>query len=178
MPRRLAGSAYAARQAECARAVAAIAAPRSPASAACATSTSSGSRPRARTLDAIAYRRARHVVTENARVLAAASALDAGDAEALGPILSAGHASLRDDFDVSTPALDRLAELAEATPGVLGARLTGAGFGGCLIALARPGCAPALAAAIAGEDPPEGGARARVLPVRPAAGAGLVQVGG
>ncbi len=80
--------------------------------------------------------RARHVVSENARVLEAARALRSRDAEALGPLLSGSHASLRDDFGVSTPELDALvAALEEA--GALGARLTGAGFGGCVVALAR-----------------------------------------
>jgi galactokinase len=79
--------------------------------------------------------RARHVVTENARVLEAAKALAAGDAGTVGRLLSESHASLRDDFEVSTPELDALcAALEEA--GALGARLTGAGFGGCVVALA------------------------------------------
>ena len=84
-------------------------------------------------------RRARHVVTENARVLAAVEALRAGDAEAVGRLMDASHASLRDDFEVSTSALDDLAHRLRATPGVYGARLTGAGFGGCVVALAAPG---------------------------------------
>jgi galactokinase len=82
--------------------------------------------------------RARHVVSENARVLAAADALKAGDLETVGRLLSESHASLRDDFEVSTPELDLLVgELERA--GALGARLTGAGFGGCVVAIARPG---------------------------------------
>jgi galactokinase len=79
-------------------------------------------------------RRARHVVTENARVLAFAEALRIGDDAALGPLMLASHASLRDDFEVSTPELDVLVDaLVEA--GALGARLTGAGFGGCVVGL-------------------------------------------
>ncbi|MFO0588402.1 MAG: galactokinase [Polyangiaceae bacterium] len=81
-------------------------------------------------------RRLRHVVTENERVRAAVSALRAGDVERLGELLSASHASMRDDYEVSLPDIDRLVSIAEATPGVLGARLTGGGFGGCVIALA------------------------------------------
>ncbi len=77
---------------------------------------------------------ARHVVTENARVLEFAAALRAGDPDPLGPILLAGHASLRDDFRVSTSELDLLVE-ALTGHGATGARLTGAGFGGCVIAL-------------------------------------------
>jgi galactokinase len=79
--------------------------------------------------------RARHVVSENERVLAAAAALRDGDVYALGRLLSESHVSLRDDFEVSTPQLDALVEALTAS-GALGARLTGAGFGGCVVALA------------------------------------------
>ena len=89
--------------------------------------------------DPVVRRRARHVVTENARVREAAAALAAGDVVAAGRAMAASHASLRDDFEVSTAALDRLVAELAATPGVHGARLTGAGFGGCAVALARPG---------------------------------------
>jgi len=84
---------------------------------------------------------ARHVVTENARVLAFAAALRARDIEALGPLLLASHASLRDDFAVSTPELDLLVD-AFVAAGALGARLTGAGFGGCVVGLAMGRDAP------------------------------------
>jgi galactokinase len=84
-------------------------------------------------------RRARHVVTENERVLACADALRAGDLAGAGTLMAASHRSLRDDFEVSTPALDTLVERLSATPGVYGARLTGAGFGGCVVALAEAG---------------------------------------
>jgi galactokinase len=77
---------------------------------------------------------ARHVVTENARVLETAAALSSGDVAALGPLLAASHASLRHDFEVSTPELDLLVDLL-VEHGALGARLTGAGFGGCVVAL-------------------------------------------
>ena len=80
--------------------------------------------------------RARHVVSENARVLHAARALRAGELAALGPLLLESHASLRDDFEVSTPELDALVE-ALVDAGAAGARLTGAGFGGCVVALAE-----------------------------------------
>jgi galactokinase len=80
--------------------------------------------------------RARHVVAENARVLATADALPRGDLSVLGPLLLASHASLRDDFGVSTPELDTLVEVM-VTSGAAGARLTGAGFGGCVVALAQ-----------------------------------------
>jgi galactokinase len=85
------------------------------------------------TFDAVAGEPlARHVVTENARVLDATEALRAGDLERLGALALASHASLRDDFAVSTPELDLLVDLL-VDEGALGARLTGAGFGGCVI---------------------------------------------
>ena len=88
-------------------------------------------------LAALPRRRARHVITENARTLAAADALRAADAPRLGALMNAGHESLRDDFEVSTPELDALVESAQRQPGCLGARMTGAGFGGCALALLR-----------------------------------------
>jgi galactokinase len=84
-------------------------------------------------------RRARHVITENARVLAFAEAWEEGNVGLAGELMEASHASLRDDFEVSTPTLDDLVDRLRRTPGVLGARLTGAGFGGCAVALAEPG---------------------------------------
>jgi galactokinase len=84
-------------------------------------------------------RRARHVIDESSRVLAFVDAVRHGDVTEAGQLMNASHASLRDDFEVSTPALDSLVEVLQGTNGVLGARLTGAGFGGCAVALARPG---------------------------------------
>jgi galactokinase len=84
-------------------------------------------------------RRARHVVTENERVRSFAAALQRGDLRGAGALMVESHASLRDDFDVSTRALDDLVDDLLDTPGVFGARLTGAGFGGCAVALVEPG---------------------------------------
>ena len=89
--------------------------------------------------DPVLRRRARHVVSENARVTAFASALAGDDLAAAGALMVESHRSLRDDFDVSTTALDDLVDHLLRQPGVHGARLTGAGFGGCVIALAEPG---------------------------------------
>lgn len=88
------------------------------------------------------YRRACHVISENKRVLQAAEALRTGDIAAVGRLLYESHKSLRDDFEVSTPELDLLVDLARRTEGVFGARLTGAGFGGCAVSLVAT---PALA---------------------------------
>ena len=92
-------------------------------------------------------RRVRHVVTENARVREAVAALAARDDARLGELLTASHTSLRDDYEVSTPELDRLVELAMGA-GALGARLVGGGFGGSIIALGRRGGAKQLAAQV------------------------------
>lgn len=86
-------------------------------------------------LDETIRRRARHVVTENARVLAAAEALAAGDVRFVGRLMDESHASLRDDFEVSRPELDTMVALARSHDGCHGARMTGAGFGGCAVAL-------------------------------------------
>ena len=94
-------------------------------------------------------RRARHVITEDARVLRAVEAMRAGDVVGLGALLDASHASLRDDFEVSTKEIDALVAIARREPGVLGARLTGGGFGGSIVALAREGEGAAAAKRVA-----------------------------
>ena len=86
-------------------------------------------------MDETTFRRARHVVSENERTLRAAEAMRGGDASLLGRLMNESHRSLRDDFEVSTRALDAMVESARSAPGCHGARLTGAGFGGCVVAL-------------------------------------------
>jgi galactokinase len=86
-------------------------------------------------LDPTTARRARHVVTENARTLAAADAMCHGDASLIGTLMNDSHRSLRDEFEVSSPALDAMVEVAQAQEGCYGARMTGGGFGGCAVAL-------------------------------------------
>jgi galactokinase len=110
--------------------------------------------------DAVARRRCRHVVSENARVESFGAALAAGDGQGAGRLMMESHTSLAEDFEVSTPALDALVARLDATPGVLGARLTGAGFGGCVVALVTAGAA----ARVAGDYP-------RAWVVRPSPGA-------
>lgn len=95
------------------------------------------------------HKRARHVVTENARVLAAASAMRANDPVALGGLFVESHVSMRDDFEVSVPEVDAIVERALRDPAVYGARLTGGGFGGAVVVLARAGEAKAAADRIA-----------------------------
>jgi galactokinase len=94
-------------------------------------------------------RRARHVISENARVLAAVRAIEDGDLAALGAILCAGHTSMRDDFEASLPAIDQLVAIAGADPEIYGARITGGGFGGAIVALAVRGQGSAAGARIA-----------------------------
>jgi galactokinase len=94
------------------------------------------------------FRRCRHVVTENARVVAAAAALRAGDLDTAGDLMRLSHVSMRDDFEISTPEVDAMVESAMRADGTIGARLTGGGFGGCTVNLVRAGQAAAFAAAV------------------------------
>jgi galactokinase len=105
-----------------------------------------------RRLEALAQlpeKRARHVITENLRVLAAVRALRAGDVVRLGELLNASHASLRDDYEVSTEEIDALVALGQQDPDVYGARMTGGGFGGAVVMLAKQDRARAAAERIA-----------------------------
>jgi galactokinase len=88
-----------------------------------------------RKLPDLIYRRCRHIVTENARVLEAERALEAGDFVACGRAMNASHLSMRDDFEITCPEVDMLAGLAQTVKGVYGSRMTGGGFGGCTISL-------------------------------------------
>jgi len=146
--RRLETSAYNERRAECDRAVAAIQsiepAVRSLRDVDPALLDAAADR-----LDPVAARRARHVVEENARVLETETALASGDLDRVGRLFAASHASLRDLYEVSSPELDALVEIATSVDGVVAARLTGAGFGGSTINLVQRAAVPALRAAIA-----------------------------
>ena len=115
--------------------------------------------------------RARHVVTENARVLAAVDAFRADDRGRIGELFAASHASLATDFEVSTPELDALVEIATRTDGVIAARMTGAGFGGCTVNLVEAARAQAALAAIASAYQERTGREARAWLSAPAAGA-------
>ena len=104
--------------------------------------------PRARELmDETTFRRVRHVVTEDQRVLDAVRTLRAEGPRAIGPMLDASHASMRDDFEISVPELDLAVDTARAA-GAVGARMTGGGFGGAAIALVDRGLVPAVTAAV------------------------------
>jgi galactokinase len=128
-------------------------------------------------VDAATYRRCRHVVTENARVTETIAALAAGDLAAVGDLFAASHASLREDYEVVSPELDTLVEIARSVPGVVAARMTGAGFGGCTINLVARDAIAALRERVLAVYPGRTGLRPRVLAVDAAAGAGFVPEG-
>ena len=171
-PRRLSSSAYNARRAQCERAVAVIAADVPGVRSLRDVDLAMLDRFRD-LLDDETARRCEHVIRENARVVDAVAALEAGDTATVAQLFAESHASLRDLYEVSSPELDALVDLAATIPGTA-ARMTGAGFGGCTINLVpRAGLARF-------RDTVEAGYRerarldARVFEVEPASGAGLL----
>lgn len=96
----------------------------------------------------LVYRRCRHIVTENARVLEAERALNAGDFAACGRAMNASQASMRDDFEITCPEIDALAEIGQGIDGVYGSRMTGGGFGGCTVSLVDAGAVEAAKATL------------------------------
>ena len=124
-------------------------------------------------LPEVVRRRCRHVITENARALESAEALRAGDLERFGRLMNASHDSLRDDYEVSGPELDLLVEIARGVEGVWGSRLTGAGFGGCTVTLARPEAVEPLRRAILARYPKETGLEPQIWDSEAADGAAI-----
>ncbi len=122
-------------------------------------------------LDEVQLKRARHVVSENARTLEAADALTAGDAPRIGELMNASHTSLRDLYEVSSPELDAVVEIAGGVEGVIGARMTGGGFGGSAVALVREEAVEPLRDALAEQYPPRAGRAATVYVCKAAQGA-------
>jgi galactokinase len=173
--RRLDTSAYNERRAECDRAVAAIAR-LDPAVRSLRDVDPAMLEAADELMDPVAARRARHVVEENIRVLETERALAAGDLIEVGRLFAASHASLRDLFEVSSPELDALVEIATSTEGVVAARLTGAGFGGSTINLVRHDRVGAFRANIEREYPARTGLRPRVLEVDPVDGASFIAI--
>jgi galactokinase len=114
-------------------------------------------------LPEVLARRARHVITENDRVLQARDALRSDDLNRFGSLLNASHASLRDDYDVSVPEVDRLVELAQSDQRVFGARMTGGGFGGAIVIAVHGGSGAAVAAGVVREYARHGDRLATVL---------------
>jgi galactokinase len=168
--RRLDGSAYNERRTQCEAAVAVFAA-RWPGVGSLRDVTPSMLDDAAGDLGPLLERRARHVVEENERALQAADAFESSDVEEAGRLFSQSHASLRDLYEVSSPELDALVEIAGSVPGVLGSRLTGAGFGGCTVTLVRRDAVAALSDAVMEGYPARTGLAPQVFEVRPAPGA-------
>ena len=122
----------------------------------------------------VAFRRARHVITEIERTRQAARAIRAGDWAATGQLMDASHASLRDDFEVSCAELDLVVELAQAigeSGGIIGCRMTGGGFGGCAVSLVRVEAIPQITTQIAAAYRKKTGLEPTIFSSRPAGGA-------
>jgi galactokinase len=119
------------------------------------------------------YRRARHVVSENARVLEAAGALQRGDLRTVGALMNASHESLRTDYEVSSPELDLMVAIAQNGEGVYGARMTGGGFGGCTVNLVDAAAEQTIRERIAGEYLSATGVTAAMYDGTPVAGAAI-----
>ena len=170
--RALASSGYNDRRAACQRAVAAVRTIAPDVRALRDVDAALLSRAR-RAMDDDAYRRASHVVGEIPRPAAMAAALGAGDLAAAGRLMDESHASLRDRFDVSCPELDAMVAAARAHPSCVGARLTGAGFGGCAIALVEAAEVERFVAATARRYEAAAGRPGSLFPVRPSQGAHL-----
>jgi len=124
-------------------------------------------------LDDTVAKRARHVITENARTEAAAQALAQGDLKRMGQLMAESHLSMRDDFEITIPPIDALVQIIGEVIGEAGGvRMTGGGFGGCVVALAPQELAPAVEAAIAQKYPAASGLEATVYICQASAGAG------
>ncbi len=126
-------------------------------------------------LSEIAFRRARHIVTENARVLEAIEAMNNGNLKRLGELFNASHVSLRDDFEVTNDALNIIVACAREQEGCYGARMTGAGFGGCAVALVADENAEAFTRALSAAYRQRSGLEAAVYVCKASEGAGVAQ---
>ncbi len=169
-PRELVDSAYNERRGQCERAAAVLGVP------ALRDIDSDALRARAGELDDTLLRRARHIVSENERVQTGIRALEAGDSEALAELINASHASARDDYEVSCAELEAMRDAALASPGCLGARLVGAGFGGCVMALVEAPRVEAFAVRVADRYREATGLEPSIFATGAAAGAGVVAI--
>ena len=123
----------------------------------------------------VVYRRCRHVLTENQRVLDAIEVMGAGDWAAFGELLKGSHASLRDDYEVSCEELDIMCELAQEAAGCLGARMVGAGFGGCAMAAVEADAVEGFGETLAKKYQAATGREPRIFAVQAAAGAAITE---
>ena len=165
--RGLVGSAYNERRAQCEEAAALFGV------AALRDVDSATFHARAAELDPLTRKRARHVVTENARTLEAASRLENGNVHRFGELMNESHASLRDDFEVSRPELDAMVAIAREHDACFGARMTGAGFGGCAVALVESENAVEFAQRVAAAYETSVGVRPAVYVCAASAGASV-----
>ncbi len=131
--------------------------------------------PREHELPPLAAKRARHVITEDARVLQAVAAMRRGDLFTFGQLMDASHASLRDDYGVSSPELNAMVDIARAQPGCFGSRLTGAGFGGCTVNLVQDDAVQAFVANVAAGYQSRIGIAPQIYPCRASAGASIIE---
>ena len=121
----------------------------------------------------VPYRRARHVISENNRVLEAVKALKGDRTREFGELLYRSHASLRDDYEVSCKELDILVDLARRAPGIVGARMTGAGFGGCTVNLVESAAVQEFCDSVQPAYSKETGIQCPIYVCLPSAGAGV-----
>ncbi len=129
-------------------------------------------------MEPVAFKRARHVISENERTLQAADAIRASDWPTVGRLMYASHASLRDDYEVSCAELDVVVDIAQAigeNGGVIGCRMTGGGFGGCAVSLVKADAAASITRAIDGAYEKRSGRQAIIFSSRPAAGARMLK---
>ncbi|MCL6404127.1 galactokinase [Dickeya dadantii] len=127
-------------------------------------------------LDEVVARRARHIITENARTLAAADALTRGDLRQMGELMAASHVSMRDDFEITVPPIDTLVEIVKAVIGAEGGvRMTGGGFGGCIVALIPQQHVTAVQNAVMREYPAKTGLQPTCYVCQASPGAGYVE---
>lgn len=166
--RSLASSAYNERRAQCEQAAVAMGVP--------ALRDATMTMLDAADLPDVVRRRAAHVIQEDARVLQAVAAFRSGDLAAAGKLMNESHFSLRDLYEVSGPELDIMSELLRSQPGCYGARLTGAGFGGCCVALMDAGAVEAAIPVVARAYQAETGLTPALYPTRAAAGANTVKL--
>ena len=127
--------------------------------------------------DSVGRRRAHHVITENQRTLDTVAAFAAGDTAAAGALFTASHASLRDDYEVSGPALDQIVDIAQSAPGCFGARMTGGGFAGCAVALVDATLADRFVTAVGSAFADATGVDPQLWVCAPGAGGSVASIG-
>lgn len=130
---------------------------------------------RAAELDPVVAQRARHVITENARTLEAADVLASGDMERMAVLMAESHASMRDDFAITVPPIDALVDMIKAVIGTAGGvRMTGGGFGGCIVSLVPHALTEQVCATVKARYPEVSGLQPTIYICKPSAGAGTV----